>query len=58
MSSFEILGDTEGISKQTGENNKLPILESAVTMAVSLAICKIGTCITSYLGIKGATSLV
>jgi Protein of unknown function (DUF819) len=53
MSSFEILEDTEGISKPTGENNKLPVLESALAIAVSLAICKIGTCITSFFGIKG-----
>lgn len=53
MDPFEILGDTEGISKPTGENNKLPVLESAVAIAVSLAICKMGTYITSYFGIQG-----
>ncbi|KAJ4781381.1 hypothetical protein LUZ62_065638 [Rhynchospora pubera] len=46
-------GDSEGINEQTGGNNKLPVLESAVAIAVSLAICKLGTYITSYFGIQG-----
>ncbi|XP_078178172.1 uncharacterized protein LOC144572456 [Carex rostrata] len=46
-------GDTEEISKLTGENNKLPVLESAVAIAISFAICKMGSSITSYFGIRG-----
>lgn len=50
---FLILGDTEEISKLTGENNKLPVLESAVAIAISFAICKMGSSITSYFSIQG-----
>lgn len=41
------------MSKPTGDNNKLPVLESAVAIAISFAICKMGSYITNYFGIQG-----
>lgn len=34
-------------------NNKLPVLQSATALAVSFAICKVGSYLTKYFGIQG-----
>ncbi|KAJ3693996.1 hypothetical protein LUZ60_009476 [Juncus effusus] len=44
---------SEESKESTGANNKLPVLESAVAVAISFAICKMGVYITNYFGIQG-----
>lgn len=36
-------------------SNKLPVLQTATAIAVSFVICKLGTSLTKYLGIKGGS---
>lgn len=35
--------------------NKLPVLQTAISLAVSLAICKSGSYLTNFLGIQGGS---
>ncbi|KAL3714212.1 hypothetical protein ACJRO7_006195 [Eucalyptus globulus] len=43
------------LDTESGPANKLPLLQSATSIAVSLAICKAGTSLTKYLGIQGGS---
>ncbi|KAF8008733.1 hypothetical protein BT93_K2398 [Corymbia citriodora subsp. variegata] len=43
------------LDTESGPGNKLPVLQSATSIAVSLAICKAGAWLTKYLGIQGGS---
>ncbi|XP_050223309.1 uncharacterized protein LOC126673271 [Mercurialis annua] len=43
----------DGTESTSGSGNKLPVLDLATSLAVSLAICKAGSFVTKYFGIQG-----
>lgn len=43
------------VDKGSAASNKLPVLQSAVALAVSFAICKAGSSLSKYYGIQGGT---
>ncbi|PSS33039.1 Protein of unknown function DUF819 protein [Actinidia chinensis var. chinensis] len=45
----------DGSNKELETSNKLPVLQTAMAIAVSFAICKIGTFLTKYFGIQGGS---
>ncbi|GFY84163.1 keratin-associated protein, putative [Actinidia rufa] len=45
----------DGSNKESETSNKLPVLQTATAIAVSFAICKVGTFLTKYFGIQGGS---
>ncbi|KAF5199111.1 putative keratin-associated protein [Thalictrum thalictroides] len=42
-----------GMDREYRPGNKVPVLETAIAVAVSFGICKIATCLTKVLGLQG-----
>ncbi|XP_038877446.1 uncharacterized membrane protein YjcL-like [Benincasa hispida] len=50
-----ILDNDVGKGAEVEPSNKLPVLQSATAIAVSFAICKVGSYLTKYFGIQGGS---
>ncbi|GMN44550.1 hypothetical protein TIFTF001_013746 [Ficus carica] len=53
----EVPTSSDGVATDTksGSGDNLPTLQTAIALAVSLAICKAGSYLTKYLGIQGGS---